>query len=91
MKKCHENNIKVVLDGVFNHCGSENEWLDNPQYRDFFYWNKENEYEGWWGYQTLPKLNYGTLKVWQAISGIGRRWVEEPYCIDGWRLDVASD
>ena len=24
----HENGIKVILDGVFNHCGSFNKWLD---------------------------------------------------------------
>lgn len=24
----HKNNIKVILDGVFNHCGAFNKWLD---------------------------------------------------------------
>ena len=113
----HEAGIKVVLDGVFNHCGSFNKWLDrehiystspeqyasgayesfNSPYHTFFkfysnQWPDNNSYDGWWGNDTLPKLNYeeaDTLE--QYILGIGKKWVSEPYCVDGWRLDVAAD
>lgn len=28
IEKAHQNGIKVILDGVFNHCGAFNKWLD---------------------------------------------------------------
>lgn len=28
VKKAHEYGIKVIIDGVFNHCGSFNKWMD---------------------------------------------------------------
>ncbi|BBE31062.1 alpha-glycosidase [Tepiditoga spiralis] len=98
----HKNNIKIILDGVFNHCGSYHKWVDelniyddgvknnkNSKYKENFYWNGEN-YEGWWGYSTLPKLNYSNIKLREYIANIGIKWVDN-YKIDGWRLDVADD
>ena len=117
VREIHARGMKVILDGVFNHCGSFNKWLDrehiystspeqyasgayesfNSPYHTFFkfysnQWPDNNSYDGWWGNDTLPKLNYeeaDTLE--QYILGIGKKWVSEPYCVDGWRLDVAAD
>ena len=36
----HRRGMKVILDGVFNHCGSFNKWLD-----------RERIYEGADGYE----------------------------------------
>ena len=109
--------MKIILDGVFNHCGSFNKWLDKERiyeqsedyekgayvsadspYRSFFRFNNEHEwpynefYEGWWGHNTLPKLNYEqSPELKEYILNIGRKWVREPYNVDGWRLDVAAD
>lgn len=30
-KEVHNRGMKVILDGVFNHCGSFNKWLDAEQ------------------------------------------------------------
>ena len=112
----HHRGMKVILDGVFNHCGSYNKWLDRQKiyteergyapgayisaespYRDFFKFYSENwpdngDYDGWWGHDTLPKLNYEGSKVLEDyIIGIGRKWVSPPFNADGWRLDVAAD
>jgi len=111
----HENGIKVILDGVFNHCGAFHKWLDKENfyysngyppgayrdaksnYQDYFYWyNKKWPYNdcymGWWGYDNHPKLNYeNSGELYEYIMDIGRKWVSEPYCADGWRLDVAAD
>jgi alpha-glucosidase len=112
----HRRGMKVILDGVFNHCGSYNKWLDRQKiyteergyapgayisaespYRDFFKFYSENwpdngDYDGWWGHDTLPKLNYEGSKVLEDyIIGIGRKWVSPPFNADGWRLDVAAD
>ncbi len=117
VEEIHARGMKVILDGVFNHCGSFNKWLDREKiyhasgeyedgaylskespYREFFQFNDENawpdnkSYEGWWGYDTLPKLNYeGSEELYQYILQIGVKWVSAPYCVDGWRLDVAAD
>ncbi len=117
----HKRGMKVILDGVFNHCGSFNKWMDRERiyeqqeayqdrqgafvsskspYRSFFHFFKEEEqawpynynYDGWWGHDTLPKLNYeDSPKLVQYIMDIGKKWVSPPYNIDGWRLDVAAD
>lgn len=118
VEEAHKRGIRVILDGVFNHCGSFNKWLDREKiyassdasrateagayvsgdspYKDYFYFEK-NEwpdnafYEGWWGHNTLPKLNYDSPKLYNAILNVGKKWVSAPYNADGWRLDVAAD
>ena len=37
VEEAHKRNIKVIMDGVFNHCGSFNKWLDKER----IYENKE--------------------------------------------------
>ncbi len=117
VEEAHKRGIKVILDGVFNHCGSFNKWLDaekiyegsegyekgafvdaDSPYRTFFKFNDENawpdnrSYDGWWGHDTLPKLNYeGSEKLYSYIMSIAKKWVGNPYNADGWRLDVAAD
>lgn len=34
VEECHKRGIKVIIDGVFNHCGSFNKWLDREQIYD---------------------------------------------------------
>lgn len=115
--EAHKRGMRVILDGVFNHCGSFNKWLDreliyekeigyatgayisaDSPYRSFFEFHDENcwpynkSYDGWWGHDTLPKLNYeGSRELYDYILDIGRKWVSPPYNADGWRLDVAAD
>ena len=117
VEEVHRRGMKVILDGVFNHCGSFNKWLDREKiydkdesyekgaflqedspYHDFFYfypdgsWPDNTHYDSWWGNDTLPKLNYeGSERLERYIHGVARKWVASPYCIDGWRLDVAAD
>lgn len=117
VKEAHHKGIRVILDGVFNHCGSFNKWLDRERiyegrpgyepgayiskdspYHDYFKfysegdWPYNKSYDGWWGHDTLPKLNYeGSEKLCEYILKIGQKWVSEPYNCDGWRLDVAAD
>ena len=117
VEEIHARGMRVILDGVFNHCGSFNKWLDREKiycdgngyekgaflskespYRDFFgfldaeAWPDNKTYEGWWDYDTLPKLNYeGSEKLYDYIMRIAAKWVSPPYNADGWRLDVAAD
>lgn len=117
VEELHKRGMRVILDGVFNHCGSFNKWMDRERiyegqdgyepgayvsadspYRHFFGFRNENgwpynpDYDGWWGHDTLPKLNYEDSSVLEEyILNIGKKWVSPPYNVDGWRLDVAAD
>ncbi len=115
VEEAHSRNIRVIIDGVFNHCGSFNKWIDREMiykdaegfepgayvskdspYRNFFKFADNTDYcrnyEGWWGYDTLPKLNFEDSKeLYDYILRIGSKWVSAPYNVDGWRLDVAAD
>lgn len=119
VEELHRRGMKIILDGVFNHCGSFNKWMDRERiyedqegyepgafvspdspFRSYFRFFRENaedwpynvHYDGWWGHDTLPKLNYeDSVKLENYILYIGRKWVSPPYNVDGWRLDVAAD
>ena len=116
VEEVHRRGMKVILDGVFNHCGSFNKWLDreciyedapgyekgafvskDSPYRTFFKFREDTwpynvNYDGWWGHDTLPKLNYEeSPKLYEYIMRIACKWVSPPYNVDGWRLDVAAD
>lgn len=117
VEEVHKRGMKVILDGVFNHCGSFNKWLDRERiyenqagyekgayisadspYRSFFLFHNQNgwpynkDYDGWWGHETLPKLNYeASDTLYEYIMKVARKWVSPPYNVDGWRLDVAAD
>ena len=119
VEELHRRGMKIILDGVFNHCGSFNKWMDRERiyedqegyepgafvspdspFRSYFRFFRENaedwpynvHYDGWWGHDTLPKLNYeDSVKLENYILYIGRKWVSPPYNVDGWRLDVEAD
>lgn len=117
VEEVHKRGMKIILDGVFNHCGSFNKWLDkeciyenqegydngayvsaDSPYHTFFKFSNQEEwpynttYDGWWGLDTLPKLNYEeSPKLVEYIMHIAKKWVSPPYNTDGWRLDVAAD
>ncbi len=102
-KALHENDIRVIIDGVFNHVGrgfwafkdvQEKRW-DSP-YKDWFHLNFDGNsnyndgfwYEGWEGNYDLVKLNLKNEAVVSHILDNVRAWVEQ-FDIDGLRLDVA--
>ena len=117
VEEAHKRGMKVILDGVFNHCGSFNKWMDRERiyenapgyekgayiskdspYHNYFQffndhaWPYNSAYDGWWGHDTLPKLNYEQSKeLFNYVMHIAAKWASFPYNIDGWRLDVAAD
>lgn len=102
----HRNNVRVVLDGVFNHCG-----------RGFFAFNDlaENEetsaYKDWFHVHRFPLNAYGTgdaenFDGWWKFKSLPKFNTNNPqvrqyifdvarYWIergaDGWRLDVPNE
>lgn len=78
VEKAHSSGIKIILDGVFNHCGAFNKWLDSERFYEKSGYQKgafdeeseyrdffiwnTGEYEGWWNHKNHPKLNYENSK-----------------------------
>ena len=107
LKKAKEADIRVILDGVFNHTGDNSRYFDrygeyggmgaysdpDSPYRNWFRFRSyPEEYETWWGIKILPKLNPDSEESREFLAGRGG--VCEHYLrmgIDGWRLDVADE
>lgn len=101
--KCHERDIRVVLDLVFNHCGFYHPYFQDvvqkgeaSGYSDWFYVNRypversESDYDSVGYYQWMPKLRTSNPEVQQYIYDIVSFWQKETG-IDGWRIDVADE
>lgn len=102
---CHEQGIKVIFDGVFNHTGRDffafkdiQANRENSQYKDWYcnvnFWgnNEYNDgfsYDNWGGYNLLVKLNQKNPAVVDYICDVIRFWVSE-FDVDGIRLDAAD-
>lgn len=105
VKNCHDNGIRVIFDGVFNHTGRDffafrdlKANRENSRYRDWFcnvnfYGNNEYNdgfsYDNWGGYNLLVKLNQRNPEVKDYILDVVRFWVSE-FDVDGIRLDAAD-
>lgn len=104
VKALHDNGIRVVVDGVFNHVGrgfwAFQDVLANRERSPYVSWfhridfngnsdfNDGLWYEGWEGHQSMVKLNLQNEDVVQYLFDCVQFWVEE-FDIDGIRLDVA--
>lgn len=102
-KDLHAHNVKIVLDGVFNHVGRgfwafkdvQEKKRDSP-YKDWFCINFDGNscyndgfwYEGWEGHFELVKLNLANSAVVDYLLECVKGWIDE-FDIDGLRLDVA--
>jgi alpha-glucosidase len=93
--------MRLILDITPNHCSAEHPWFkaaqadpDAPSADFFTFYERPNNYEKWAGDPMLPKLNYTSealrATMYGAPDSIMRRWLREPYRIDGWRLDVQN-
>ncbi len=96
----HQRGMKLILDGVFNHCGEE-----FFAFQDVLKKGKSSTFSNWFnifGYPLsknplnynccgdasyLPKLNHANPEVNEYFLEVGKYWIEE-FDIDGWRLDV---
>ncbi len=102
-EELHRNEIRVILDGVFNHVGRdffafkdvrEKKW--DSRYKDWFYINFDGNsnyndgfwYEGWEGHYELVKLNLDNPEVKNHLLERVGEWIDY-FGIDGLRLDVA--
>ncbi|MBI5474050.1 MAG: glycoside hydrolase family 13 protein [Ignavibacteriae bacterium] len=101
--ECHKRNIRIILDGVFNHTGVEffafADIKKNGAKSRYVKWynvhsfpvgppSKPN-YECWWGYGDLPKLMTHNPEVRKHLFDVTEHWMK--LGIDGWRLDVPNE
>lgn len=104
VREAHKRRIKIILDGVFNHCGpyffAFQDVLDKGEkspYRNWFYqlnfplrYEDPPNYEAFAYVKSMPKLNTGDPELRRYLIEVGTYWIKEAG-IDGWRLDVANE
>lgn len=105
-REAAERGISIMLDGVFNHCGQDSRYFnrygnypepgawqgDESPYRDWFFFNEDGTYDGWWGNPDLPDVNEKSPEYRKLIcgqDGVVRKWLRAG--ARGWRLDVADE
>ena len=99
----HRRRMRIILDGVFNHCGRGfypfHDLVENQQaspYQDWFFVRNfplnpygEHQYATWHTSRNLPQFNLANREVREYLLGVARYWTRQG--IDGWRLDAAAD
>ena len=98
--------MRVILDGVFNHVGSDSRYFNrygkyddlgayqsyHSPYRDWFNFRDDGTYEAWWGIELLPSLNKQNERYIDFICG--ENGVIAHWMkkgVSGWRLDVVDE
>ncbi len=101
----HQNGIRVLLDGVFNHVGRDFfafkdiqqngmssiycNWFHNIRFDRQSPKGDNFSYEGWAGHYDLVKLNLHNDVVCNHLLDAVKFWIDE-FDIDGLRLDAAD-
>ncbi len=103
----HKNNIRIMLDGVFNHTGSDSIYFnknnrypekgayqskDSKYYDWYYFYEHPDNYHSWWGCTVVPTVNK-SAKGYQDLI-LGKNGVIEKWSklgIDAWRLDVVDE
>lgn len=97
VENLHARDMKLVLDGVFNHMSKANPIFQDAlakqkdsDYFDWFYINEDKTYETFAKVTAMPKINTSNEKVQKYLIDVGKYWIEK-FDIDGWRLDVSDE
>jgi glycosidase len=104
LQKAHARGIRIILDGVFNHCsrgffqfdsvlelGKESPYINWFHIKNFPLkaYSGEPNYECWWNMPALPKFNTENPEVREFLFSVAEYWLSRG--IDGWRLDVPNE
>jgi alpha-glucosidase len=88
-RAAHARGMRIVSDLTANHTGDKHEWFTSGE-RDLYLFDESGDYEAWWGIKTLPKLNWRSPELRRRLQHVGRKWLQPPFLLDGWRVDVAN-
>jgi len=105
-EEAHKTGIKILLDGVFSHTGSDSIYFDaknrfgtgalnnaGSQFRSWYNFGENGEYDSWWGIKTLPCVNELSEDFINYIikddDSVIKHWLK--LGADGFRLDVADE
>lgn len=103
VEQAHRRGLRVILDGVFNHCGYE--WAPFQDvvkngaaspYRNWFFLDsfpvtlEKQNYDCVGHYKWMPKLNHTNPRLRRYFTEVGTYWLQRTGA-DGWRLDVADE
>ena len=107
IKQAKHYGIGIILDGVFNHTGSESVYFNksgkydsvgaynskkSPYYNWYRFQSHPDKYTCWWGIDILPRIHPEEPDCAEFFVGEGG--IIEKYAkmgIDGFRLDVADE
>ena len=103
-----EMGIAVILDGVFSHTGSDSIYFnregrypglgayqstDSPYYNWYNFANHPDDYQSWWGIDTLPNVKEDEPSYLDFVidnkNSVLKYWLKQG--VKGWRLDVADE
>ena len=104
-KAARERGIDVILDGVFNHTGSDSVYFnreghynslgayqskESPFYDWYSFREYPDSYECWWGVDILPRVDSRNEGYREFITdGVIGKWMDAG--VSGWRLDVVDE
>ena len=103
VNEAHRRGMRIVLDGVFNHCGAGHPFFQDvirrgrsSPYWDWFIIHGDRviqepypNYACWAGVRSLPEWNHANPAVREYLLSVVRHWLVG-YGIDGWRLDAVE-
>jgi alpha-glucosidase len=102
IQSAKKKKIRILGDLTSNHCGVGHQWIikakksKSAKERSFFYWDKSIKwgYVGWFGLESLPKLNYSSQALRNAVyegkNSIVKKWISPAFGMAGWRIDVGN-
>ena len=88
-RAAHARGMRVISDLTTNHTGDKHEWFVGGE-RELYLFDESGDYESWWGIKSLPKLNWLSPELRKRMQATARQWLQPPYSLDGWRVDVAN-
>ncbi|MFW5717586.1 MAG: alpha-amylase family glycosyl hydrolase [Spirochaetota bacterium] len=99
IRAAHERGMRIILDVSINHVGVEHPWAGGVQIGgrrvDFVLRDDQGRVVNWLGVDDLLKLDYRTPELRETVyrrrDSVVQRYLREPFGIDGWRFDVASE
>jgi alpha-glucosidase len=98
----HARGIRVVGDITLNHTGVHHDWFTAASAdpaaveRDFYFFDPAEPlgYVAWHGVPTLPKLDHRSTalreRFYAGADSVVARYLDEPFGLDGWRVDCAN-